>query len=478
MKHIPILLVCIFIATASAPAHAQESPAYWVKKLGSGSYPEREKAARMLEQIGKAALPALTDATNHADLETRRRVGIVMQRIEDKIAVELVLSPTPIALTFKTEFINSALRETSAQMGLPLGERKGEDYPIKLETGPVPYWRAWRQFRAAAKLAEADWSGAGGTLRRLDGGVDDVSFIKQDVERDELLARVLRFGPPQLAFAAEPVAAYAEDDRSSVRVRVKWHALDKALAGAGPSAIFAVEVRPEPRLEIVTVPRVEITKIVDADGKERPVQGVQMFAPQADPRDALLMSVFSGEIQFGGLLHLKAIAWPGPARPLKELHGRVRLEATARASLLELPGILKAQGKQVRGVDGITLKVLEAGADDAGQINLRLRFTHLDSLTPQTDEQKIVRVRPGVIAVRGAMDVAVERLRVRDAKGWLHHILASTEYKEVEKGCYEASVHIAPLAGRAEDFGLVLTKEPKTVICDMPFQVRDVAVPK
>ncbi len=202
------------------------------------------------------------------------------------------------------------------------------------------------------------------------------------------------------------------------------------------------------------------------------------------------MSVFSGEIQYGGLLHLKAISWQGPARPLKELHGRVRLEALTRATLLEVPGVLKAEGKEVRGLGGVTLKILQADiAEDpsvatdvapqggAQVVRVRLRLDNLESLAPQTDEQKVVRVRPGLLAVRGAIDIAVERLKLRDAKGWLHLALAKTEYKETGMGGYDVSIYFVAPAGRPEDFGLVMTKEARTVTVEMPFQVRDVAAP-
>jgi hypothetical protein len=473
MKHFTIFLA-LAIAASGVPASAQESAADWVKKLGSGSYPEREKAARMLEQIGKAALPALGNAAEHADLETRRRVVIVMERIEDKLAAEWVLTATPIALRFKSKFIRVALSDAIEQMGLDAGGWKGEDYLVSIDTGPVPYWRAWKQFRTAAELKEFDWAVSAAKLRRMEGDAANMRFIKMNAERDTLIGRALRIEIPPITFSAGP-AAYAEDDRSSVRVRVKWHGLEKSPGSTESKAIFAVEVRPEPRLEIVSVPRVEIMKIADAEGKMCPVQAVQWFEPQADPRDALLLSIFSGEIQFGGLLHQKAIAWQGPARPLKELHGRVRLEALVRTTLLEIPDVLKAQGKEVRGLNGITLKVLEADTGEDGRLHIRLRLANLESLAPQTDEEKIVRVRPGLVAVRGAMDVAMERLRMRDAKGWLYQ--ANTEYKEVEKGIYEASVHFSPRPGNLRNIGLVLTKAAKTVTIDTPFQVRDVAVP-
>ena len=105
MKHVTIILALILALASSVPAFAQESAAEWVKKLSSGSYAERERAAAMLVKIGPAALPALREASVRADLETRRRAILLIDRIED----EQQLIPTPIAVRFK----NVAVREGS-----------------------------------------------------------------------------------------------------------------------------------------------------------------------------------------------------------------------------------------------------------------------------------------------------------------------------------------------------------------------------
>jgi hypothetical protein len=56
-----------------------------IATLGSPSFAERERASRMLEAIGVPALPALRAATQHADLEIRRRAGALVDRVENSL---------------------------------------------------------------------------------------------------------------------------------------------------------------------------------------------------------------------------------------------------------------------------------------------------------------------------------------------------------------------------------------------------------
>ena len=275
------------------------------------------------------------------------------------------------------------------------------------------------------------------------------------------------------------VDRYAEDDRSSVRVRVKWQSLNDSGDAKSAHAVFAVEL-PATRSRgsrLPALPRVEITKIVDADGKERSAAAAAMFAAPADPQDALLLAAFCGEIQFGALVHLKAIPWQGPARQLKELHGRVRLTLVSRPLFMEVPAVVKALGEEVRGPDGIILKVLEADAGDDEQNPPAGPGWQSGEPDAQTDDQKVVRVRPGVLA--GARR---DRCRHRAAE------IARTPGAGCIRRCPTSSIkrwRREPLRGvgallphkrrgTSTISGLVLTKAAKTVTLDMPFQVRDV----
>jgi hypothetical protein len=93
-------------------------------------------------------------------------------------------------------------------------------------------------------------------------------------------------------------------------------------------------------------------------------------------------------------------------------------------------------------------------------------------LTPQSHEKKFVRVRPGFLAERGAIDVAMERFELLDARGHKYRKVKS-DYQQVKDGQgYEVELHFAAKAGKDEPT-LVLTKAPRTLALSVPFVVRD-----
>ena len=99
------LAATLFLA---ASGHAQDTPADWIRKLGSGSYVERERAAKLLEQKGKTALPLLREASVNAARETRRRAPLLMERIEDRALVDDLVKATPTLLQFHDVEFNDA----------------------------------------------------------------------------------------------------------------------------------------------------------------------------------------------------------------------------------------------------------------------------------------------------------------------------------------------------------------------------------
>jgi hypothetical protein len=459
---------------AASAASAQETPAQLVAKLGSRNYPERERAAKALEQIGKPAMAALREAAGSAELETKRRAIFVLERIEDRVIADELTTPTKLRLNFRDLPIDQALKTAETQMNLRLvGINRKER--ISLDTGAVPYWQAWQRLCAAAQLEETDYARSAAKLKRITEADRETLFRALGGSQVEVFPFI---GLP-IGFAAQPdLRPYAADDRHSVRVRARWHGVDKSIDGKTPHAVFAFELRAEPRLEIATLPSVEITKIVDERGDSRAVRTLRVMPEGVQAKDATFLAAYAGEIQFTGLLHLKAIPWPDETRALKELHGRVRIDVTARPRLLEFPNVLKAAGKTDKSYQGITVKVLAAEIGDEGEIRVRLHVDNIDSLTPQTQEQAVVRVRPGVVALRGAMDVAIERLELLDGLGRRSPLIRS-KYEKADKGTgYDADLTFAYTGARTDELTLVLTKAPRTVVVEMPFLVRDLALPE
>ena len=473
MRGISTLIAVILILAPLPPAAAQETPPDWIRRLGSRNYADREKAARALEQLGKPALAALREAMNHADLETKRRAILVMERIEDRLIQEELTDATPVRFRFENMPVDEALREVEKRIGLRCGNAFGKGRISKIDTGVLPYWQAWRKFCSAAQLSESDYALSAAKLKRM--RENDVQQLFGMLNRERIEINSI-YTAPRLEFAAAPpFDPYAVDDRHSVRVRLKWHSMDWPADETMSYGVFAIEVRAEPRLEeITTIPRVEITKIVDDQGITRILQSAKLFPATPRPADAGFLAAYVGEIQYGGLLQLKSVAWPRPSSSLKEVHGHIRMEVAVRPRMMEVPRVLTAVGKVIRGYQGITLKILEAETTEEGDIHLCLHLDHLDSLAPQTPEQQIVRIRPGVIAVRGVMDVAMERLELLDHAGRkCRSIKARYEQVQAGKG-YEAHLVFAAPETKEDHLTLVMTKASRTVPLEMPFLVRDV----
>src|SRR5262245_40551804 len=103
-----VLSVALWLAFASL-CLSQDSPAELANKLGNRSFAEREKAAKKLEELGAIALPALRASCLSADLETKRRAVVVMERIEDRAMQEAMVKPTPIHLRVEGRPLAEAL---------------------------------------------------------------------------------------------------------------------------------------------------------------------------------------------------------------------------------------------------------------------------------------------------------------------------------------------------------------------------------
>jgi len=212
---------------------------------------------------------------------------------------------------------------------------------------------------------------------------------------------------------------------------------------------------------------------VTDQGKARVVQTAALF-PWARIEEARFLAAFAGETQYGGLLQLKAVSWDGPPGSLKELHGRIRLDVMVRPRSIEIANVFKAIGKEVRDYQGIKVKVLEADTTEDGDIHVRLRLDNLDSLTPMTPEQQVVRVRPwGAGRPRG--DGRRDRTAGtgRRPRPALQAVKSGYRQEAFGKG-YVADLVFADPGTKLEDLTLTLTKTPRPLAVEMPFVVRDV----
>jgi hypothetical protein len=129
-----------------------------VKELGSKKFAVRDRAKRELDALGMKALDALRQAARSSDLETSRRAGSLLKKLEEKIAHDSLLAPRKIRLKLKDTPVLDAVAELSRQSGYNiqiLGDRAAlADRKITLDTGETTFWQAFDQVCQKGGLVE------------------------------------------------------------------------------------------------------------------------------------------------------------------------------------------------------------------------------------------------------------------------------------------------------------------------------------
>jgi hypothetical protein len=129
-----------------------------VRDLGSKKFAIRDRAKRELETLGMEALEALRQAARSADLETSRRAGAILKKLEEKIERDNLLAPKKIRLNVKDAPVLDAVAELSRQSGYNiqiLGDRAAlATRKVTLDTGDTTFWQAFDQLCQKGGLAE------------------------------------------------------------------------------------------------------------------------------------------------------------------------------------------------------------------------------------------------------------------------------------------------------------------------------------
>src|SRR5262245_40186216 len=117
-----MLCLCGLLTTAegSAPGQGPASPETvqaLIERLDSSKFAERERATKELEALGPAVLPALRQAQQQATLESRRRLEILIRRLEDRQLAATLLTGRPVRLKFKDVSVSEAVAELTRQSG-------------------------------------------------------------------------------------------------------------------------------------------------------------------------------------------------------------------------------------------------------------------------------------------------------------------------------------------------------------------------
>lgn len=441
---------------AQGPATA---PQELVRQLGNGDYARREGASRALDRLGAQALPALRAARTHPEAEVRRRARALIQRIEERETEAELLRPSRVRLHFTKTPLGEALRKVEAQTGLRLRAPSSEELRkrvIDVDTGNVPVWEALDRFCCAAGLAEKllAFDAKGQATEQLPSG--EIALVDRSDGQES-----------------------AADLGRSLRVRL-YTPLPSARERRD-APICAVEVVPEPRLDLLEVREVRFTSILDAEGRPWRAAGVtardvrllglqdqflrDRLGRYRSPRHGVVCPVSLPELE------------PDPGARFREIRGQFRARFRVPEPLVAVERVLASNGTSHTGPSGVALTVLASAQDDAGELRLRVRVERLDTLPEPEPHERVVRLRPGVVAVRGPADVALDRLELRDGGGRLVRRTGATYRQEPGSTTAIFELTYQPQSGQTMASRLTLTN-PRVVTLTVPFVVRDVPRPK
>jgi hypothetical protein len=340
-----------------------------VGQLGSSRFAEREKAQRELEGIGPPALERLRKATTDADLETSRRAGELVQKIEHAVLAAKLLTPTRVRLAFNNTPVSAAIADLARQSGYRIylsGDKAAlRDRKVTFTTGEVSFWEAFDTLCHRARLVEvSQTAGAGAAVPRA--GRDPFSRrlpppgFAQPV--DEIADE-----PAQFHFVVKdgkPVAfptCYA----GSMRIRALTSAAANLPRNPGEAAVV-LELAPEPHLEQVAIDvGPALRKVCDDQGQTLSVASSTAYG---SPSRRVLIRFKIGEKH---------------AQALKTVQGLLTVKLlTPPQPIITVDKVEKAAGQTYKNREGGSLQVLAYDLQPNRDVQIRVRMTNLAGDNP------------------------------------------------------------------------------------------------
>jgi len=157
----PSLVGLVLLGLAAPPG----DPDAWIARLGAPRYPDRERAAGALTEIGTPALPALGRAARaDRDPEIRARAARLIGAIERR----RLTRPTRLELDFRDRPLPGAVADLAGRSGInvtvdPAADLAWQSRRVSVQAaGPVPFWDALDRLCQAGGLRPAAAGGGGG----------------------------------------------------------------------------------------------------------------------------------------------------------------------------------------------------------------------------------------------------------------------------------------------------------------------------
>lgn len=432
-----------------------------VRALASPSFAEREAATRKLDRMGARALPFLEAGLQDENLEVRRRAEGLREKILQRDDRRRYLVPQPVAWRFR------GLSPAEILERLPISLRD----EILVDPTRFPSWREGRtDYASQGKGLWQAWQELTGAVGAFEPLVPPPGKWARDVDLAAVRERLTTGFRPQIEWRAGPAGPIVADVRHTVRVRGLAVPL-KTISGKKPEEfLLLLEIRPEPLLAWRGVQEATVDRLADGQGRIVP-----MPAGRATRRLPLKEKAGSpaGPEAEPGAVSL-ALSLPRPQEGnTASVEGRVVVHLVRNEVLLRAGDPRRSVGKFLEGVNGLKLKVVEALMEDCGDLTLRLRLENVRGLTDQHGGPRVVRVRPGFLAVLGPADLAAQSIQVLDDQ---ERPLPRVRHKGSSEGeALDLTLTFQP-TGREKDLRLRV-EMPLARSVAVPFRLEELRLP-
>jgi hypothetical protein len=460
-----------------------------IAQLGSRKFPERQKATRTLDQLGKAALPELARAAQSSDPEVARRCRELVKVIERRLEMEKLLAPTGVHLVYKdkplTEAVADLAKKTGFFIDLEGDKAKLASRKITLDTGKTTFWQAFDAFCQKAQLAE----------RGLVLAADKKVPVSKNASSGYWSGYGTGFGPQtykketRLVLLDSRVRALPTQYVHGVRFRAlpPTTPLEGMVVAPG-SKVFVLEAALEPRTRLRKVIGLRVRGAVDEKGKQvsaspellvdQDDSSPYMYNPYNTTVPAYQSRLQNG-MDEGNFRRIPVVV--KARKTVKEIRGVLIAEVQKPASALcTVENVLKAAGKSFDIPGGSTMTVAEVNQKKDGQVNFKLStsFSLGRMVMAIQMGNGVVRVRRNQGGDWETVGLEPSNLKLLDAKG---------------RGIRQAGVRQlgSSFAGRGINQDMVLTYQPEkgqvpaklvyygvgTTLLEIPFTLTNIPLP-
>jgi hypothetical protein len=373
------------LAVAADPAGQQSRIDDLIAQLGSKNYRLREAATKNLDAIGEAALEPLRKAVNNPDMEIADRAASLVTSIEQRAENARLIAPTYVDLTLKDSPVEYAVAELAKKSGYPIAvagdKSKLAGRKVTLETGKVPFWKAFEMLCEKAEIDFAQPVVAVNPAQTVIGQGKVIRTISVGQTSDSGISLV--DGKPKSA----PMHV-----EGAVRIRAVDNADLRARFGAVPEGEIPLflAMQAEPKIQVVQVIGVRIDQAID-NNDQRLTQSMVVSGPQW-PADELDIMERQRQLKAQALGRAGADRQTGTARmkrgekaseSIKELHGVVSLKIrTGAEELAAVENIMKAKGQSAKGKFDATLKIIELKTLADGDVEIGIELQHPQEIQP------------------------------------------------------------------------------------------------